>query len=151
MQLMYVWNLILWASLMAFPQEPVKTEMTAAPTYRLLDSQVLPQEGRAYVVSISKPLSVASLKVLVCRVVADEKPSDAHRLSIAIFLNLEQFIPSLNDPVLMKKNDSHRVAGYDWNIGLPNSKQRLSIAMDEAGKPLKKWMLVDFDHTKSCN
>lgn len=121
--------------------------------YRLLGSDI-PRQGdklkqAGFVVSVERPLKRSEIEHLVCQVLAKEKPPGYDRLSISVYVDLDEYIPDIGSPILAQKNREHHLAWYVWRNGL-SSARRLTITRDTKGRSISPPDLFDFDHAKAC-
>jgi hypothetical protein len=128
--------------------------MRGEVSYRLLKSYLPKASDRfkeaAFMVSVDRELDRSEVEALICEIVRNEKPAGFERLAIAIYHDLDEYIPPVGAPVLERKLAEHEVAHYWWNVGLTGSQQRLHISRDKDGKLLSPWKSYEFDHTTQC-
>ena len=122
--------------------------------YRLLKSS-LPKESdqfkeAAFVVSVDRTLNEHEITTLLCEILAKEKPSDYQRLTIDVYVDLDEYIPALGSPILERKLKEHHLANYVWARDIRGHGRRLAVTRDSHGRPLNHWHFYDYDHTNDC-
>jgi hypothetical protein len=121
-------------------------------SYRLLDfnrRQFGDTKIANYAISIDRFLDRPQIEQLICQILQKEKPTYFSILSIEISYNLDKRIPPVL-PNLDRELMKHLIAGYQWNIELPNDSLQLMIFRDVQGNFLDPPQFYDFDHTKAC-
>ena len=119
-------------------------------SYRLLDfnrRQFGDTKIANYAISIDRFLDRPQIEQLICQILQKEKPTYFSILSIEISYKLDKRVSALLEREWME----HIIAGYHWNIELPDQPLRLMIFRDVQGNFLDPTQFYDFDYAKACN
>lgn len=131
-----------------------KEPLTEEISYRLLKSDRR-QFGKElsvanYAVSVDCLLDRPQVEQLICRVLQNERPAPFSILSIEIFYKLDKSFAAIGLESQGNKRRQYGLAGYLWNMKLPNQQDRLMVYRDVQGNILDPPKFYYFDHTKAC-
>jgi len=99
--------------------------------------------------SVDRFLNRAQIEHLICQLPRNEKPPSSPRLYIAIYYNLEHWMP--RGELFEAENYRYLIAKYSWASSVPKQPNRLSIWRDAIGNYLERPLFCDFDHTETCD
>ena len=124
-------------------------------SYRLLKADLPKATDRlkeaVFAVSVERSTGRTEVESLICQVLAKEKPPKYEKLTILVFVDLDEYLPADDSVDLAEKNSRHQLAWYVWDRSLPRIRGRLVMMKDSSGDALDPWQSREFNQDKACS